>query len=167
MGEGVMGIRLCSLFIISIIGFSFVVGCVSRESMQSSAKSALPAPGHIIIAPTNFVKQISTANRVLVRPIGQNPLFKELKLSLTGKDAKDVVKAISILKKDFEVGVGYLSCNCENWKLEFYHNTNFLGVAHFVDDVVAINGEYTDGTGILKKLDKEISGKKDLLIPPK
>ena len=120
-----------------------------------------PTAEHIITAPTNFIRQIASADKVFVRPMAPDPMLKSVRLVLTEKRAKSVIKAVSLLKNDRLADLYYSNCDCENWTLEFYHGTNCLGTATFVDDVVSVDAEYRDETGTLKKIDKEISAKVD------
>ena len=153
------------VFILAINFIAMILllaGCASYATKAGEESSSKPE--HVITAPTDFISKTAFADQLIISPISQDPLFKDLRLTLTGKNAKDVIKAISLLKNDRIVDVGYPSCNCENWKLEIYRGTNYLGTALFVEDAVQIDDEYRDYTGTFKKLDNEISDKMDVLI---
>jgi hypothetical protein len=123
-----------------------------------------PTIQHVITVPTNFIRQVTSADHVFVRPRSNYPPFASLNLNLTGKKAHDVVRAISLLKNDDIVGEYRPSCGCEDMKLQFYRGTNFLGEAFFVDEVVAIDDEYKDRTGTLQQLHNALEKKMDKAI---
>ncbi len=146
----VQQILICLLFI--------VAGCTATTNTGSQLHmSTIRHIGqHVVIAPTNFIQQTASAEYIIVKPTLQDPSIKDISLTLTGKDAQDVVRAISLLRNDRIVGVSYGICGCVDSKLEFYRGTNCLGVALFQDDLVTIGDEYEDHTGTLKKIDKRI-----------
>lgn len=132
----------------------------------NETNTSLPTPTvqHIITTPTNFIHQIASADHILIKPRGNDPMFKSLNITLSGKKTEAVVRAISLLKNDDVVGILRSRCDCEDMILEFYHGTNFLAGAFFVEEVVDINGEYKDETGTLEKLHDRLQEKMDKIL---
>jgi hypothetical protein len=132
-----------------------LVSASAAVAAETNNVSTAPTGLHVAIRPAGFIEQTASADKIVVRPMA--PDLKSVSLVLTGKRAKSVVKAVSLLENDRIDGQDYASCNCENWTLEFYNGTNCLGTATFVDNIVNINDEYRDETGTLRKIDDEIS----------
>jgi hypothetical protein len=107
-------------------------------------------------APTNFIRQVVQANRVIVINTFTNamPEFSGSRLELTGRKMKSLIRAMTLLKWD---GNNVHSRAVCPWALQFYRGRKLVMEADFEDYIIRCgDDEYYDHTGILQKLNDEI-----------
>lgn len=162
-----LGKAVCTLFCAATC---VLFGCSTHHRQSSSIPLSLSDWAHlkqlyptnfVIVAPTNFIKQIISADRVVARFRIQAPELKGISLTLAGTEATEVVKAISSLKTEriipFTVGqvtvLNSPDCGCEDKQLDFFSSTNQLGAADFGGNRVYLDYEYQDHTTTLKRVE--------------
>jgi hypothetical protein len=106
-----------------------------------------------LLAPTNFIKQVIHADRIVVTSKRSNEFpFPVRDLTISGDKMKRIVKAISQLRSSQFEGLTSSACDCQ---LQFFKGTNILAVANIQDEVIRWDAEYIDHTGTLKTVYQE------------
>jgi len=144
-----------SLFVAMV--FFILIGCakdpINRSQNDHSGISEESS------CPSKFIHQIATAdhiiitNRLAIRP------YEGFCLTISGHEIEKVILAISTAKVlPYEFSGGTYS-----WQLQFFRQTNLLGIANWEGSVVMIDREYYDESGVLDKLSKSVMEKSDYL----
>ncbi len=79
---------------------------------------------------------MASVDYVVARSASQDLRLKDISVTFAGKEAEEVVRAVSLLKKDDTAGA--LPFPLRFWKLEFYHGARCLDVVYFGGDL-AVN----------------------------
>ena len=112
---------------------------------MSSGCSSEPAPTGYV-TPTHFISQIASADHIVVTNClaghQRAPKWASFSMTITGRDAKKIIHAISTLREPtYGVG-GPMSATFYEWQLQFYRGTELLGTADLSWDLVLCDGEY-------------------------
>lgn len=145
----------------SICCFVALVFC-GQAGFADGGSASTFAPAGFDVAPTNFLRQITLADHIIVSnriADADSPQFERFALDISGGEMDQVTKALSELKNHFEPNTSYplASAICA-WQLQFYRGTNCLTTANFQGRLIRCDGgEYSDSTGTLDALSVKIS----------
>jgi len=112
-----------------------------------------PTPG---ITPTKLAHQIADTDHIIATYYHRTghvpPEISEFSITITGDDARQIVRAISQSTSD-----GTQTLCMPEWELQFYKGTNRLAAVGFGCSLVWVNrAEFRDESGTLEKLDHAI-----------
>jgi hypothetical protein len=118
----------------------------AKPQISSRARQSAPSTTE----PIRLAQQIASADRIVCTNFIRSEGDPKIGLTLSGKRAKQVVRAISSAKR-LQVGTDSIW----DWQLLFYTGTKTVAEVRFQGDVfLAENGEFMDETGELEKLYK-------------
>ena len=111
-------------------------------------------------APTHLYRQIVPADHIVVtnslaghRRMG----YENFSKTITGQDAKEVIRAISTLREHREGFCELRSSTYYEWHLQFYRGTKLLGTADLDEGLVQCDDEEYRTSETLKELYNSIA----------